>query len=78
VRLFRSYTYTWWQIAIIKFALLAVGMIAGAYLTSFVVSNLWLFILIAVLSAGYILWHSYKPHSETQLTDRQTVSRDMA
>jgi hypothetical protein len=66
MKIFRSYTYTWWHIAIIKLALVAVGMILGAYLASFVIGNLWIFIAIWVTTAAYILWHSYKPDSPTR------------
>lgn len=66
MKLFRSYTYTWWQLAIIKLALLAVGMILGAYLSNFVLGNMWLFIAVWVVTAAYILWHSYKPGSPTK------------
>ena len=53
--LFSSYTYTWWQIGVFKVSLLAIGMIAGAYLAGFVIDALWLFIALAVLSSGYVI-----------------------
>lgn len=56
---FRSYTYTWWQIGIFKFALLAIGLIVGAYLSAFVLGALWVFITIAVLGSAYIMMVSF-------------------
>ena len=53
--LFSSYTYTWWQMGVFKVSLLAIGMIAGAYLAAFVIDSLWLFIALAVLSTGYVI-----------------------
>ena len=53
--LFSSYTYTWWQMGVFKVSLLAIGMIAGAYLAAFVIGFLWLFIALAVLSTGYVI-----------------------
>lgn len=56
---FRSYTYTWWQIGVLKFALLAIGMIAGAYLATFVMSWVWVFIAIGVVASAYIVAISF-------------------
>ncbi len=53
--IFGSYTYTWWQMGIFKLSLLAIGMIAGAYLAGFVLESLLVFIAIAVLASGYII-----------------------
>lgn len=66
MRIFRSYTYTWWQMAIVKLALLALGMILGAYLSGVVLGNLWLLVTVWLLAAGYILWLSFKPASPTK------------
>ena len=56
---FRSYTYTWWQMGIFKFALLAIGIIVGAYLSAFVLGALWVFITIAVAASAYIMAISF-------------------
>jgi hypothetical protein len=55
MRLFGSYTYTWWQMGVFKLALLAIGMIGGAYLATFVLNALWVFITIAVVASAYII-----------------------
>lgn len=55
MKLFGSYTYTWWQMGVFKLALLAIGMIGGAYFAGFVTSWLWVFIAIAALSSAYII-----------------------
>lgn len=54
-KLFGTYTYTWWQMGVFKLSLLAIGMIAGAYLASFVLDSLLVFIAIAALASGYII-----------------------
>jgi hypothetical protein len=66
MKIFRSYTFTVWQMAIIKVAVAAVGMILGAFFASFVLDTLWLFIAVWVIAAGYILWMTYKPGSSTR------------
>ena len=65
MKIFRNYTFTVWQMAVIKVAVAAVGMILGAFFASFVLDTLWLFIAIWVIAAGYILWITYKPGSST-------------
>ena len=66
MKIFRNYTFTVWQMAVIKVAVAAVGMILGAFFASFVLDTLWLFIAVWVVAAGYILWITYKPDSSTK------------
>lgn len=56
--LFRSYTYTWWQMGIFKISLLSIGLIAGAYLSSFVLGVVWLIVAVAALATGYVIMAS--------------------
>ena len=56
--LFSSYTYTWWQMGVFKISLLSIGLIAGAYLSSFVLGAVWIFVGIAVLATGYVIMAS--------------------
>lgn len=65
MKIFRSYTFTVWQMAVIKIAVAAVGMILGAFFASFVLDTLWLFIAIWVVAAAYILWITYQPGTPT-------------
>ena len=66
MKIFRNYTFTVWQMAVIKVAVAAVGMVLGAFFASFVLDTLWLFIAVWVIAAGYILWMTYKPGSSTR------------
>lgn len=65
MKIFRNYTFTVWQMAVIKVAVAAVGMIFGAFFATFVLDTLWLFIAIWVVAAAYILWITYRPGSST-------------
>ena len=56
--LFSSYTYTWWQMGVFKISLLSIGLIAGAYLSSFVLGAVWIFVGIAVLATCYVIMAS--------------------
>jgi len=44
---------------VFKLALLAIGMIGGAYFAGIVTSWLWAFVVIAALSSGYIIAASF-------------------
>ena len=60
MKLFKPYTYTWWQIGIFKMALLSVGAIIGSYWHVFFQNNLTVFVIIAIIGAGYIWYVSLK------------------
>jgi hypothetical protein len=49
--LFRTKIWHWQDIALLKGSCILFGMIAGAYLTDFIESYVWLFLLAAVLCA---------------------------
>jgi hypothetical protein len=55
MKLFGSYTYTWWQMGVFKVSLLAIGMILGAFLASVVLAWLWMFVVVAVISTVYVV-----------------------
>lgn len=58
--LFKSYTYTWWQVGIFKLALLAIGVVIGAYWHEFFSANVVSLIIIAVITSGYVWYISLK------------------
>lgn len=52
--IFKSYTFTWWQIGIFKLALLAIGAAIGAHWYEFFGASLTTLIIIAVIAGFYI------------------------
>ena len=58
--LFKNYTFTWWQIGVFKLALLAIGVVIGAYWYEFWNSYLTALIVIAVVTSSYIMYISLK------------------
>src|SRR5665648_761253 len=52
--IFKSYTFTWWQIGIFKLALLAIGAAIGAHWHEFFGASLTTLIIIAVIAGFYI------------------------
>lgn len=60
MKLFKSYTFAWWQMAILKLALLSLGAAIGSYWYSFFGANLVVLIVIAIISSIYILSISFR------------------
>jgi hypothetical protein len=58
MKIFKSYTFTWWQIGIFKIALLAAGIAVGAYWHSFFGTILPVLIVIAAITTLYIIYVS--------------------
>jgi len=58
--LFKNYTFTWWQIGVFKLALLAIGVVIGAYWYEFWNSYLPALIVIAIITSSYIMYISLK------------------
>jgi len=60
MKLFKSYTYKWWQMGIFKLSLLSIGVIFGSFFPEFFRTYLTLFIVIASVAAIYIIYISLK------------------
>ena len=60
MNLFKSYTFTWWQMGILKLALLAAGATIGAYWHDFFGSNLITLIVVWVVAGIYTLYISFR------------------
>lgn len=58
--LFKSYTFTWWQIGIFKLALLAIGAAIGSHWHDFFGAKLTALIIIAVIASVYIMFTCLK------------------
>lgn len=60
MKIFKSYTYKWWQLGIFKIALLSIGIIIGVYWNEFFASYLTPLMIIWIISALYIFSISLK------------------
>ena len=60
MKLFKSYTFSWWQMGVFKLALLAIGAAIGAYWHEFFGAGLAALIVIAVIASAYIMYVSLK------------------
>jgi hypothetical protein len=59
MKILRSYTFTWQQIAIFKLALIALGIAIGTYWHTFFASIITILVVIGVIAAVYILFVSF-------------------
>jgi len=60
MEIFKPYTFSWWQIAILKMALLFFGIAIGAYWHSFFGANLMIFVIVGLAAGLYIAYISFK------------------
>jgi hypothetical protein len=58
--MFKSYTYTWWQMGIFKVALLAIGVLIGSYWSEFWNGLSTLLAIVAVITSVYVMYVSLK------------------
>jgi len=63
MKIFKSYTFVWWQIGILKIALLAIGAIIGSYWHNFFRDNLITLIVIAVIAGVCMAYAALKQSS---------------
>ncbi len=58
--MFKSYTYTWWQIGIFKLALLTIGVLLGSYWSEFWRELTTLLFIVAIVASAYVMYVSFK------------------
>lgn len=51
MKLLRTTVWPWYDIALLKWCCLLIGMIAGAYFADFVKAHVWAFVIASVLLA---------------------------
>lgn len=55
----KDYSYTWWQIAVFKVAMLSLGVAAGTYWNEFFEGWLMYVVALAVVATLYTLYVSF-------------------
>lgn len=55
MRIFRSWSFKWWEVGLIKICLLSLGIILGLYFFDYLVSLLWLWWVLFVMTAVYFI-----------------------
>ena len=60
MRIFKSWTFKWWEVALIKICLLSLGLILGLYFYGYLVGLLWLWWVLFVVTTIYFLIRFFK------------------
>jgi hypothetical protein len=55
MELFKTWTFEWWEVGLIKVCLLSLGMLVGVYFYDFVMSLSWLWLVLFVATAIYFV-----------------------
>jgi len=57
--IFKSYTFKWWEIAVLKVAVLLAGALIGAYWSDFFLSNALIFFIIIIMAVLYSVYAAF-------------------
>jgi hypothetical protein len=60
MKIFRDYTYTWWQVSIFKISMITMGVIIGSLWAEVFVDFLAVLVAVAVLTIGYISFITFR------------------
>lgn len=55
MRIFKSWTFTWWEIGFIKVCLISLGILVGIYFAAFVAGFTWLWWTLFIVTALYFI-----------------------
>jgi hypothetical protein len=58
--IFRNYTFTWWQVGLLKLALLSLGIAIGSYCQETFVPYATALAVLGILLGLYIAWISFR------------------
>lgn len=60
MKLFRNYTFTWWQAGLLKLCMLSIGIAIGAYWWDFFVDYVAWFLGAGIILGLYLAYVSFK------------------
>lgn len=55
MNIFKNHTYSWWQIGILKLALLSIGVVIGSYFQDALLPYITFFVAAAIVFAAYAM-----------------------
>ena len=58
--IFKNYTFTWWQVGLLKFALLFVGIAVGSYWSTVLAPFALHFLVVGIALGLYIKYVGFK------------------
>ncbi len=55
MRIFRTWTFEWWEVSLLKLCLISLGILLGLYFAPYLLDLLWLWWALFVLIAIYFI-----------------------
>ncbi|PIR57739.1 MAG: hypothetical protein COU71_02505 [Parcubacteria group bacterium CG10_big_fil_rev_8_21_14_0_10_38_31] len=55
MKIFRTWTFKWWEVSLIKICLLSLGIILGLYLYTYLIDLMWLWWTLFILTTVYFI-----------------------
>ena len=59
MKVFRTWTFKWWQIGLVKLCLISLGLILGIYFGEYLSGLLWLWWVLFVATTLYFLFYMF-------------------
>ena len=60
MRIFRTWTFQWWEVSLIKLCLISLGILAGLYFYDYVIGFMWLWWGLFLVTAIYFIMRFIK------------------
>ncbi|MBU2220092.1 hypothetical protein KJ665_03030 [Patescibacteria group bacterium] len=55
MRIFRTWTFKWWEVGIIKVCLLSMGVLLGLYFYEYLLSLMWFWWILMIITLIYFI-----------------------
>jgi len=55
MRIFKTWTFKWWEVGLIKICLLSLGILLGLYFFDYLLNFLWLWWILFIATAIYFI-----------------------
>jgi len=60
MNIFRTWTFKWWEISLLKICLLSLGIILGLYFYDYLIGLMWLWWVLFIITTIYFLPKVFK------------------
>lgn len=60
MKIFKTWTFQWWEIGLIKVCLISLGILFGLYFREYLINLLWLWWVLFALTAIYFIVRFFK------------------
>jgi hypothetical protein len=60
MKIFRTWSFKWWEVSLIKICLLSLGIILGLYFYDYLIGLMWLWWVLFIITAIYFISKVFK------------------